>query len=189
MSGWRDHFVTFGDRDAMFMDLNWWQPVLILIVALLAWQLFRRTNARNTKSSARNAPAPPKPASIFRWLLWLPPLAWAGFIFWLSDKSTPPDIGPEIPFKAKLGHYVLFTILAGLIAAPLGWTHRLPPARAATWALLLATAYGVTDEIHQAFVPYRTSMIADCATNALGAIFGAFVFYVYESLRRAKKNR
>jgi VanZ family protein len=42
-------------------------------------------------------------------------------------------------------------------------------ARAALLAWLIATAYGVTDELHQRYVPHRTADVADLVADALGA--------------------
>jgi VanZ family protein len=52
--------------------------------------------------------------------------------------------------------------------------------RAALLAALLATAYGVTDELHQMFVPGRMASVTDGLANALGA----FAVAGWAALRR-----
>lgn len=48
-------------------------------------------------------------------------------------------------------------------------------------AILFTTLYGVTDEIHQMFVPNRTAQIIDVFTNFLGASVVSFIFFVITS--------
>jgi VanZ family protein len=53
---------------------------------------------------------------------------------------------------------------------------RLITAREALLAAALATAYGVSDEIHQAFVPERHCDVRDAVSDLVGSAVGA-AFY------------
>jgi VanZ family protein len=53
---------------------------------------------------------------------------------------------------------------------PSGW-------RLAGWCILAATAYSLTDELHQAFVPGRTASLRDCAIDATGAAIAMLLVY------------
>ena len=126
---------------------------------------------------------------ISRIVAWLPALAWATFIFWLSAQSYPPTPGPEFPFKDKVGHLGLYVILASLLLLPLRYRLRLPLPKAAVLAILLTSAYGASDEFHQRFVPRRTCDVWDWAADTTGGIVAAAACYAYESCRSQRANR
>jgi VanZ family protein len=44
-------------------------------------------------------------------------------------------------------------------------------------SVLLSSLYGISDEIHQSFVPYRTSDYRDVLADILGSILGVYIFY------------
>lgn len=96
-------------------------------------------------------------------------LLWMALIFALSSQPTLPDTGFDPNIASIAGHFVAFGVLAGLIALFLrkrgvgGW-------RWAAGAVVIATLYGVTDEVHQSFVPGRDASLFDVLTDALGAI-------------------
>ena len=46
-------------------------------------------------------------------------------------------------------------------------------ARAMLWAVVAASIYGVTDEVHQLFVPLRDSSWQDWFADTIGAAIGA----------------
>jgi hypothetical protein len=83
----------------------------------------------------------------------------------------PPSVQNALHVPAYLG-------LSYLIWRGLRGPRRV---RAALLAAVLATAYGVTDEIHQMFVPGRTPSVTDGIANALGA----FAVVGWAALRRA----
>src|SRR5439155_13289565 len=79
-------------------------------------------------------------------LRWLPVLLWAAVIFVLSSMPVPPSPVPEFPFKDKVGHLILYAVLGTLIARTLRRAHKLALPATLTLAILMASAYGVTDE-------------------------------------------
>ncbi len=95
---------------------------------------------------------------------WLLALAWAALIFGLS--ARPAQDLPTLFFGAdKFVHIALY--------APLGWW--LARGFGVGWlAVLVATAYGVSDEWHQSFVPGRMPSLADVGADAVGALLGAW---------------
>jgi VanZ family protein len=110
--------------------------------------------------------------------LWwfLPALAYATSIFWLSHQPNPVPWMPQAWWTwDKLLHAVEYAGLAGLLV--LGFTHvgTMGMRRSALLAILLAAAYGATDEIHQAFVPSRHASWLDWAADAIGALVGGIL--------------
>ena len=99
--------------------------------------------------------------------LWAPVGAYMALIFWLSSMSAPPSPGP---INDKLLHFLFYAGLAAVtLRATAGGRLTGLTAPAALLAWLIATAYGVTDEFHQSFVPRRSPEIADLVADALGA--------------------
>lgn len=105
---------------------------------------------------------------------WLPAAIWMGWIFYLSHQSGRPSVAHQI--DPNVGHAALYGALAVLcfIALPPG-LRRSRSTLAALVAFTLAFLYGVTDEIHQAFVPYRFASATDLVANAVGASGGVTI--------------
>ena len=104
---------------------------------------------------------------------WLPVFLYLAIVFWLSAQSRPlPFLPPELWGFDKLLHAAEYAVLGMLLAAALGG-EGLAPGRVLPWAVLLASAYGASDEIHQAFVPHRDSDVRDWLADTGGAALGA----------------
>jgi VanZ family protein len=130
---------------------------------------------------------------VSRLLRWLPAIAWAGFIFVLSDQPglrVSDDAAIDGPLRA-LGHVAVFAVLAFLLVLALGGVTgsdpRPAPGRRALIAFALATLYGVVDEVHQSFVPDRTGRADDVLQDAAGAALGVAVALVLERRRRRRR--
>lgn len=108
-------------------------------------------------------------------LAWLPAALYMLLIWWLSSRSLNIPID-SFPFRDKGVHAVEYGVLGVLLAHALAGTFALR-SRAVLWwwAAGLTVLFGMTDEIHQAFVPGRSSDILDVAADAVGAVAGASV--------------
>lgn len=95
---------------------------------------------------------------------WAPVVLWAAVIFVLS---SIPDLGTGLgtwdTILRKLAHTAEYAILGGLI---------LRAVQSAPAAVLLASAYAVTDEVHQTFVTGRHGSPLDWLIDTAGAILG-----------------
>jgi VanZ family protein len=106
---------------------------------------------------------------------WLLVLAWAALIFALS--SVP---GTSLPHLAMLKHD---KILHAVLYAPMGAFCLLAirartSARGAVLVVLAAAVaglYGLTDELHQKYVPHRTADLFDALADLVGGTVGALV--------------
>lgn len=123
--------------------------------------------------------APPSPAARPGALRWLAVAAWAGLIWYLSSRSTIPALPFTFAHLDKVVHSLIFGVLGWLVARALG--HGGARRRLAL-AVLLAVSWGALDELHQAFVPGRTSSLGDLAADAFGASIGVALVW----LRRAR---
>lgn len=107
-------------------------------------------------------------------LLWGPVLLVMGLIFFFS--SLPDPGGPPGGISDKTAHVLIYAALgASLVRALAGGRITAMTLTRILFAAALGTLYGVSDEIHQHFVPPRTPDILDVAADAVGALVGAML--------------
>jgi len=108
---------------------------------------------------------------------WVPLALYAGTIFYLSDQPHPDENLPSFLFEEfsdKVLHAVEYAILALLCYRAFRWAAGSAVARqAVVLAIVVASVYGMTDELHQAFVPFRESGWEDWLADTIGAVIGA----------------
>jgi len=107
---------------------------------------------------------------------WMPVCAYAGLIFYLSSQSHPEEDLPSfvLSFSDKALHLVEYAVLGGLCYRALRWGTNGSWANAAfPLAVLFASLYGISDEIHQSFVPFRESSWLDWLADVIGSAIGA----------------
>ncbi len=99
--------------------------------------------------------------------------AYCAFIFWISHQSRPPGSSIDFENSDKVAHFLVYAVLATLISVGL---HRAPrtyrPAVLHGVPIVFASLYGISDEVHQLFVPGRTFSYQDMMADALGAVAG-----------------
>ena len=107
---------------------------------------------------------------------WGPVALYAGLIFYLSAQSHPDENLPSFLdiFGDKVLHAVEYAGLGGLCYRAFRWggSGRLA-SRALLFAVVAASLYGITDEVHQLFVPFRESSWQDWVADTIGAVLGA----------------
>ena len=108
---------------------------------------------------------------------WLPAMMYAGAIFFLSAQSHPEDELPTFLIKDindKVLHAVEFGILVLLCYRAFRWAAGPAVARqAVVLAIVTASVYGLTDEVHQALVPLRDASWQDWLADTVGATLAA----------------
>ena len=103
--------------------------------------------------------------------LWGPVVAWMGALFFASAQTFPGG-GPSIP--DWLTHGTAYAVLGGLACRALaGGLGRPLSLGLALLAVALSTGYGVTDELHQRFVPNRHADPWDVVKDFGGAVAGS----------------
>lgn len=114
--------------------------------------------------------------------LWLPVVLWMAVLFGFSAQTSG---GGGLSIPDWLSHGTVYAILSGLICRALagGWRGSLTR-RGALMAVLLSTAYGVSDEYHQSFVPHRDASVADVGKDFGGALLAAGLWLACSRGRR-----
>jgi VanZ family protein len=114
-------------------------------------------------------------------------ILWAALIFTLS--AIPGSGYPAHPgflnYIAHFGEYLIFGVLLTIaFNAPKRalWI-------AAVIALVIASLYGVSDEVHQLFVEGRSSDPIDWLTDTAGAMIGVVGTIWFISARKVKRSR
>jgi VanZ family protein len=117
----------------------------------------------------------------------LPVLLWAAAIF--VSSSIPGVRLPETRLLRldTLLHFLVYFCLAWLINRSLRGQRRFPllARRHLPATILLTVVYGMTDEVHQLFVPGRSAAWSDLAADAAGGV----LFAGLERLREWFRNR
>ena len=95
-------------------------------------------------------------------------LVWMAAIF--AGSATPAkEIPPGVGSFSKVLHLAEYAMLGFLIYPYVSWRN-MPLLLAAA----VATVYGVSDELHQLFVPGRECDFFDALTDCAGSIIGAY---------------
>ena len=111
----------------------------------------------------------------------LPVLALCTLIFWQS--SFPSVISHSFfAHQDKVLHFGAYALLAGLVARNLifekqSWSR----GKIKFMAILFVATYGLSDEIHQAFVPFRCASAFDFMADLAGSVAGCLIFLEFLS--------
>jgi VanZ family protein len=117
---------------------------------------------------------------------WIPVVGWCALIFGLSSipGSSIPDVG--VWQFDKVVHAGVYGVLGALAAAAFARSTALSPSRVLLAGALFATIYGVSDEVHQRWTPFRSSDARDVVADAVGGLIGSWV--ATSILRRGKSR-
>jgi VanZ family protein len=111
--------------------------------------------------------------TVFR--VWVPLVGYCLLIYIQSSRPARPM--PDVFLVDKVAHFLGYALLGVLFArayrtTSLGDRHGLLLALAA----LSAALYGLSDEWHQSYVPYRSAEPGDLAADVMGGICGAYLY-------------
>ena len=122
----------------------------------------------------------------FRVLLTLLPLFYMIAIWVMS--SLPDDVILDLPsstvdhFIKEALHLVEFAILYMLFVAALAANHKLTK-NLSLVAAIGACLFGIVDEFHQSFVPYRSATLIDVIKDVIG-VLAAYFHVIYHYFNR-----
>lgn len=110
---------------------------------------------------------------------WFPILLYCLLIF-IQSSHPSPDITPHWPYIDKVLHFIAYALLGALFLRAFNITrikHHLK--LIIILSIILSSLYGISDEIHQSFVPYRTADVMDVIADILGSVFGVGVLSLW----------
>ncbi len=152
----------------------------------------RRITAKNQKPKSQNQilipalnpakkgvmPANPHKQITRIFMRWLPVMLCMGFIFLVS--SMPGRNIPSLfPFQAVAYHLCIYCLLAYFFAHALKNTFsHVSKSSIIMFAVLFGVIYGLSDEWHQASVPYRSVSGLDVLTDGIGSLIGSLIPFV-----------
>jgi VanZ family protein len=109
-------------------------------------------------------------------LAWAPAAAYMAIIWIVSSMEQPNFPVSLFPLRDKGVHATEYAVLAFLVAHACVHTFATYPlARVAVVAVMLTCLWGFLDEVHQAFVPGRSSDLLDLVADTIGALIGTTV--------------
>ncbi|MBK8551500.1 MAG: VanZ family protein [Ignavibacteria bacterium] len=107
-------------------------------------------------------------------------------IFILS--SIPGDDFPQVGFQFgdKIVHFIIYAILFSLFFYSLKNQSKYVRLQkfALEFSFLFTVLYGITDELHQYFVPYRSCEFYDWVADAAGGLFMYLMFKYFSEKRK-----
>jgi VanZ family protein len=109
-------------------------------------------------------------------------IAYSALIVFQSHYPAPESI-PRLPYFDKLLHTGGYGLLGLLYYR--AYRSRWPVASGrslARFSVLSAALFGLSDEIHQSFVPFRTADAWDVLADALGAALGVGFYFMLLSI-------
>jgi VanZ family protein len=106
----------------------------------------------------------------------LPVLVLCVAIFVQSSFSAP-EVLPVYPHSDKLLHFLCYALLGALFLRAFLTSRLRNRLDLLVWLSIICTAlYGISDEVHQAFIPLRNASSTDAMADILGGIFGVLLY-------------
>jgi VanZ family protein len=109
------------------------------------------------------------------WIALIISIAIAVFIFYISGLQGGPAITFSFPLKAVIYHIGIFFLFCMFLMIALS------RGKSKDWlffAIIFSFFYGITDELHQHFVPGRHVSVGDFLINAVGITFASLIYYI-----------
>jgi VanZ family protein len=117
-------------------------------------------------------------------LCWLPLIAYCLLIYVQSAYPSPQSL-PSFVMMDKILHFAAYAVM-GILFYRAYRTLRLGNHRQILVLLSMVSAsfYGISDEIHQYFVPSRNADVRDVIADFLGAVCAVYLYQLW-SRRKA----
>ena len=118
-------------------------------------------------------------------ICWLPLIVYCLLIYIQSAHPSPEEL-PSFKFMDKMLHFVAYGVM-GILFYRAYQTLQIRNQR--QWLVFLsivsASLYGITDEIHQYFVPARHASFSDVIADILGAVCGVYLYHVWTGRKQS----
>lgn len=108
--------------------------------------------------------------------IYLPPLIYAALIFGVSCFHYVPVPTIDRISLDKLYHVAEFTVFGYLLMRAWHQGKHLSGFPLILLTIIIGAGYGVSDEVHQLFVPGRFFSYWDMAADAVGTVVGSLIY-------------
>ncbi len=112
---------------------------------------------------------------------WFPVFIYCLMIFMQSSYPSPESV-PDWPYIDKLLHIAVYALLGALFLRAfktLQIQHNLKLVM--ILSILLSSLFGISDEIHQHFVPFRYADFMDALADMIGSVGGVYGYHLLSS--------
>ena len=110
---------------------------------------------------------------------WLLPISWMILIFIGSSCQLEPGLSP-FAYADKVVHFIEYGILGALLFFAFSKTTSIPNCYPLVLlCTLLSVIYGLSDEIHQLYVPTREFSFYDLLADMTGSLFFSYCSLIY----------
>jgi len=107
---------------------------------------------------------------------WLPVIIYAIIIF-IHSSIPESELVEEVGVSDKLLHLLGYAVLGYLfLRALFNYGYDTGKRQLILLAIFYSTLYGISDEIHQCFVPLRSPEVMDAVFNFFGSTLGAVAY-------------
>ena len=117
-------------------------------------------------------------------------------VYWITlfvMTSLPSTMSISVGVSDKIEHFGAYGLLSVFLFLALKFESKYPflSDYPATFALLIASLYGLIDEFHQLFIPGRSAEFYDWLADFLGSVLAVVIlrllFYKFEGKKGQKK--
>jgi VanZ family protein len=111
-------------------------------------------------------------------IYWLPVVLYCAVIF-IQSAFPAMDQFQDVPYGDKYLHVLGYAILGGLFFRAFR-SQYFQDRLFLTFLISIAasTGYGISDEFHQYFVPYRSAEIMDALADMVGSCIGVMAYFL-----------
>jgi len=121
---------------------------------------------------------------------WRFALLYMALIFTLSSFEVAVPGVDRLPLRDKAIHFAEYTVLGWLcMHAAMGSWPRTARRRTFFFAVFVSTLWGLSDEIHQAMVPGRSSELGDLVADFVGSAAGAGMALLFSARSVSQHTR
>ncbi|MBW2568970.1 MAG: VanZ family protein [Deltaproteobacteria bacterium] len=112
---------------------------------------------------------------------WFPIIIYCLIIF-IQSSYPSPETTPDLPHFDKLLHFFAYAVLGALFLRAFKTTQFKNNINIVIILSILASSfYGISDELHQYFVPFRNADIMDALADTIGSICGVYLFQKFRN--------
>ena len=117
-------------------------------------------------------------------LYWMPLFIFCGFIF-IQSSYPSPEYVITFALSDKLMHVLAYAIMGILFFRAYGTMPVKKNLSLLTGlSIVSASLFGVSDEIHQYFVPGRSAELWDLIADVIGSISGVFLYRAWVAFKK-----